>query len=103
MQKIESYCSSCISSPKSRQASFQDKFCKNLKNLNNKKLNYIVSGDINSNTLDKSISKIKIKKTKNYINKLTSIGSKLLINNPTKHADNCKSDLLDHIYTNITQ
>ena len=77
---------------------FQNKLCENLNNVENNKLNYIVSGDININTLDKSISKIK-----NYINELTSIGCKLLINNPTRYADNCKSTLLDHIYTNITK
>ena len=41
--------------------SFQGKLCENLNNIENKKLNYIVSGDININTLDKSISKIKKK------------------------------------------
>ena len=41
--------------------SFQDKLSENLNNIENKKLNYIVSGDININTLDKSISKIKKK------------------------------------------
>ena len=78
--------------------SFQDKLCENLNKIENKKLNCFESGDININTLDKSISKIK-----NYINELTSIGCKLLINNPTRYAENCKSTLLDHIYTNITK
>ena len=78
--------------------SFQEKLCENLNAIENRNLNYIVSGDININTLDKSISKIK-----NYINKLTSIGCKLLINSPTRFADNSKSTLLDHIYTNITK
>ena len=78
--------------------SFQDRLCENLNNVENKKLNYIVSGDININTLNKSISKIK-----NYINEVTSVECKLLINNPTKYPDNCKSTLLDHIYTNSTK
>ena len=84
--------------PNQDMLSFQDKLCENLNNIENKKLNYIVSGNININTLDKSISKIK-----NYFNKLRSIGCKLLINNPTRYADNCKSTLLDHIYSNITK
>ena len=43
--------------------SFQDKLCENLLNIENKKLNYIVSGDININILHKNISKIKKKTT----------------------------------------
>ena len=39
--------------------SFQDKLCENLNNLENKKRNYVVSGDMNINTLDKSISQKK--------------------------------------------
>ena len=77
--------------------SFQDKLCENLNNIENIELNYIASGNININTLDKSISKIK------NINELPSIRYKLLINNPTKYADNSKSTLLNLIYNNITK
>ena len=41
-------------------------------------------------------------KIKNYVDDLISSGCKLLINIPTRFADNCKSSLLDHIYTNLT-
>ena len=47
--------------PNQDMLSFQDKLGENLNNIENKKLNYIVSGDININTLNKSISKIKKK------------------------------------------
>ena len=75
--------------PNQDMLSFQDKLGENLNNIENKKLNYIVSGDININTLNKSISEIK----KNYIHELRSIGCKLLINNPTRYADNCKINI----------
>ena len=52
-------------------------------------------GDINVNTLAKT------PQTKNYINDLSSLGCKLLIDLPTRFADKCKFSLLDCIYTNI--
>ena len=45
--------------PNQDMLSFQDKLCEYLNNIKNKNLYYIVSGDININTLDKSNSKIK--------------------------------------------
>ena len=39
---------------------------------------------------------------KKYVDDLISSGCKLLISIPTRFADNCKSSLLDHIYTNFT-
>ena len=45
--------------PNQDMLSFEDKLCENLNNIENKKLNYIVSDDININTLNKNISKIK--------------------------------------------
>ena len=76
---------------------FQDKLCKNLSKLENNKLNYIVNGDFNINTLA-----IKNPKVRNYVNDLNSIGCKILTNIPTRFAENCKSSLLDHVYTNMT-
>ena len=83
--------------PKKKLLLFQDKLCKNLSKLENNKLNYIVNGDFNINTLA-----IKNPKVSNYANDLNSIGCKMLINIPTRFAENCKSSLLDHVYTNIT-
>ena len=82
---------------KQKLSLFQDKLCKNLSKLENNKLNYIVNGDFNINTLA-----IKNPKLRNYVNDLNSIGCKMLINIPTRFAENCKSSLLDHVYTNIT-
>ena len=83
--------------PKQKLSLFQDKLCKNLSKLENNKLNYIVNGDFNINTLA-----IKNPKVKNYVNDLNSIRCKMLINIPTRFAENCKSSLLDHVYINIT-
>ena len=72
--------------PKQKLSLFQDKLCKNLSKLENNKLNCIVNGDFNINTLA-----IKNPKVSNYANDLNSIGCKMLINIPTRFAKNCKS------------
>ena len=53
---------------KQKLSLFQDKLCKNLSKLENNKLNYIVNGDFNINTLA-----IKNPKVRNYMNDLNSI------------------------------
>jgi len=77
---------------------FQEKLCNNLAELENEKLQYIVSGDMNINTLMRNDAKIT-----DYINNLTAIGCKLMIDNHTSFAKNCNPSLLDHIYTNISK
>ena len=72
------------------------KFYNQLKDLENKKINYVVSGDFNINILAKDNPSVR-----SYVNDLTSIGCSSRINVPTRFADNCKSSLLDHIYSNI--
>ena len=57
----------------------------------------MVNGDFKFETLA-----IKNPKVRNYVNDLNSIGCKMLINIPTRFAENCKSSLLDHVYTNMT-
>jgi len=64
----------------------------NLAELESQKLHYIVSGDMNINTLMKNDVKIT-----DYINNLTSIGCKLMIDNHNRFAKNCNPSLLDHI------
>ena len=76
--------------------SFHGKFYNQLKDLENKKINYVVSGDFNINILAKDNPSVGF-----YDNDLTSIGCSSRINVPTRFADNCKSSLLDHIYSNI--
>ena len=83
--------------PNKEILSFQEKLCSRITTLESEKLNYVISGDININTLDKN------KKTIDYINALNSIGCNLAINNPTRFANNYSPSLLDHIYTNITK
>ena len=80
--------------PKQKTSLFQDKLCKYLSKLENNKLIYVVNGDFNINTLA-----IKNPKARIYVNDLNSIGCKMLINIPTRFAENCKSSLLDHAYT----
>ena len=82
--------------PKQKISLFQDKLSKNFSKLENNKLNYIVNGDFNINTL--AIKNL----VRNYVNDLNSIGCKMLINISTRFAENCKSSLLDHVYTNMT-
>ena len=84
--------------PKQKLSLFNDKLCDTLSLLESNKVNYIVCGDTNINLLAKYNPKIK-----NYVNDLKSIGSKLLIDIPTRFPVNCRSSLLDHIYTNITK
>ena len=86
--------------PKQHLSPFHDKLCRNLNELENNKEKYILSGDINIDTL--SVQTTGASKIKNYVDDLISSGCKLLINIPTRFADNCKSSLLDHIYTNLT-
>ena len=45
---------------------------------------------------------IKNPKVRNYVNDLNSIGCKMLINIPTRFAENCKYSLLNHVYTSMT-
>ena len=95
--EVESKKSSIILGVIQKLSLFQDKLCKNLSKLENNKLNYIVNGDFNINTLA-----IKNSKARNHVNDLNSIGCKMLINIPTRFAENCKSSLLDHVCTNMT-
>ena len=66
--------------------------------LENQKLNYVVCGDININSLALNNTKIK-----NYLNSLNSVGCRLLIEAPTRSSTISKPSLLDHIYSNITK
>ena len=77
---------------------FENALCNTLTELENQKLKYIVSGDININYLE--INNIKIS---NYFNSLYALGSKLFINAPTRFSRHSKPTLLDHIYSNITK
>jgi len=81
--------------PSTNFLSFQNKFCDTLLSLENQKISYVICGDININCLDTKSTKIK-----DYINSLSSVGTKSLINIPTRFSDNSKPSLLDHIYTN---
>ena len=76
--------------------SFHNKFYNQLKDLENKKINYVVSGDFNINIIAKDNPSVG-----SYVNDLTSIGCNSRINVPSRFADNCKSSLLDHTYSNI--
>ena len=77
--------------PKQKLLLFNDKLCETLSLLENNKVNYIVCGDTNIILLAKNNPKIK-----NYVNDFKSIGSKLLIDIPTRFSVNCRSSLLDH-------
>jgi len=65
--------------PKKRIADFQEKLCNNLAKLETKKLQNIVSGNMNINTVMRNDAKIT-----DYINSLTAIGCKLMIDNHTR-------------------
>ena len=82
--------------PNQDLTSFHNKFYNQLKDLENKKINNVVSGDFNTNILAKDNPSIG-----SYVNDLTSIGCSSRINVPIRFADNCKSSLLDHIYSDI--
>ena len=82
--------------PNQDLTSFHNKSYNQLKDPENKKINYIVSGDFNINILAKDNPSVG-----SYVNDLTSIGCSSRINVPTRFADYCKSSLLDHIYSNI--
>ena len=60
-------------------------------------INYVVCGDINVNTL------LNNPKMSEYIAVLNSIGCNQMVDVPTRFANNCKSSLSDHVYTNITE
>ena len=59
--------------------------------------NYVVCGDFNINTL------LNNAKVSEYIAALNSIGCNQMVDVPSRFAYNCKSSLLDHLYTNITK
>ena len=83
--------------PNQNFSSFQDTLHNQLYDFESNKLNYVVCGDININTLAKNTKIIE------YIEKLDSIGCKELVDAPTRLAStvNCNSSLLDHVYTNM--
>ena len=60
-------------------------------------MKYVVCGDFNINTL------LNNAKVSEYIAALNSIGCNQMVDVPTRFANNCKSSLLDHLYTNITK
>ena len=66
--------------------------------LENQKLNYVVCGDININSLALNNTK-----TKNYLNSSNSVGCRLSIEAPTRFSTMSKPSLLYHIYSNITR
>ena len=78
--------------------SFQNTLYDTLANLETKKLNYVICGDININTLNRNNTKIL-----DYTNAIVSLGCEMTIGNPTRFSENCNPSLLDHIYTNITK
>jgi len=84
--------------PNKEILSFQNKIYDTIATIESEKLHYIISGDINIDTLGK-----KNKKTIDYCNTLTSIGCKMETTNPTRFANNCSPSLLGLIYTNISK
>ena len=81
--------------PNQDSTSFHNKFYNQFKDIENKKINYIVFGDFNINILAKNNPSVG-----SYVNDF-SIGYSSRINVPTRFAHNCTSSLLDHIYSNI--
>ena len=65
--------------------------------LENQRITYIVSGDINIKLNLKSDNK------QNYVDFMSFIGCKSMIRNPTRFSDNGKASLLNHIYTTVIQ
>ena len=55
----------------------------------------MVNEDFNIDTLVSKNPKVR-----NYVNDLNSVECKMLINISTRFARNCKSSLLDYVYTN---
>ena len=76
---------------------FQNKLYLQLHDFETTNINYVVCGDININTLSNN------PKESEYIAALNSIGCNQMIDVPTRFAYNCKSSLLNHVYTNITK
>ena len=77
----------------------QDSLCYILIELKNKKQKYVVSGNIDINFKLASTNF----KVINYFNLLNALGSKFLINVPTRFSKSNKHSLLDHFYSNITK
>ena len=77
---------------------FENALGNTLTELENQKLRYVVSRDVNINYLA-----INNQKISNYFDSLNALGSKLLITAPTRFSRYSKPSLLDHIYSNITK
>ncbi len=75
---------------------FKEKFLETVETLNNQNKTFIISGDLNINTLSNNNN------INNYINELFSMGTLQLINLPTHISHNYKT-LIDHVYTNIPE
>ena len=75
----------------------QNKLFDTLIKLENRRITYIISGDININL------NLKSDNIRNYVDFMSSIGCKSMIRNPIRFSDNGKASLLDHIYTNPTK
>ena len=83
--------------PETNFSLFQNKLYLQLHNFETNDMNYVVCGDFNINTL------LNNTKVSEYIAALNSIDCNQMVDVPTRFANNCKSSLLDHVYTNITK
>ena len=83
--------------PKKNFSLFQNKLYLQLHDFETTNINYVVCGGININTL------LNNPKISEYIAALNSIGCNQMVDVPTRFANNCKSFLLNHVYTNITK
>ena len=97
LQKFKFYPQCHYRHPNQNFSSFQDTLHNQCYDFESNKLNYVVCGDININTLAKN------PKITECIEKRNSVGCKQLVDAPTRFANtfNCYSSLLDHVYINM--
>ena len=82
--------------PNQSYKSFTDHLCKTLHALNEKKLNYVIVGDVN---IDSSKYNVAYNIT-DYINTLNSFECNQFIDKPTRVKSN-SSTCIDHVYSNL--
>ena len=77
--------------------SFSKSLSKTLSTLNEKKLNYVIVGDINVNSLKYNVAS----NITEYINCLQSLSCNLFIDKPTRVKSGCTPSCIDHLYSNL--
>ncbi len=84
--------------PTQNYTHFLNSLSKTLHTINERKLNYVIVGDINIDSLKYNIAS----KITEYVNCLQSYGCNMFIDKPTRVKSGQSSTCIDHVYSNLS-